>query len=66
VIASLLPLNATVAQANASIRIVTSYPFGDTAAVVVTAGSLVTTVKIRIPGEKRPPFSLIFSMKNDD
>ena len=50
VIASLMPLTATVAAAgNAKLHIDTGYPFGDTATVTVTA-TKATTVKIRIPG----------------
>ena len=47
VIASLLPLTATVAAAR--LHIDTGYPFGDIATVTVTA-TAATTVKIRIPG----------------
>ena len=49
VIASLLPLRATVAAASASIVIDTSYPFGDGGTVHVTAAKP-TTLKVRIPG----------------
>ena len=49
VIASLLPLRATVAAASASIVIDTSYPFGDGGTVRVNAAKP-TTLKVRIPG----------------
>lgn len=49
IVASLLPLRATIEQANASIVIDSTYPFGDTASITVTAQRPVL-VKIRIPG----------------
>lgn len=51
VIASMMPLDATVAAAgNAKLEIATTYPFGDTATVkVTTSKATATTVKIRIP-----------------
>ena len=49
VVASLLPLHATIEQAGALVRIDTAYPFGDTAHITVTAQRQVQ-LKIRIPG----------------
>ena len=48
VIASLLPLSATVPGAGAVVHIDSSYPFGDTANITVAA-TRSTTVKVRIP-----------------
>ena len=52
VIASMMPLSATVAAAgNAKLEIDTKYPFGDKATVKVTPSkTTATTVKVRIPG----------------
>ena len=51
VVASLLPLNATVAQAgNVSVHIDTAYPFEDSATITVESRTtFTTTVKVRIP-----------------
>ena len=50
VVASLVPLTATVRQAgNATVRVDSGYPFGDTATITVAAPAAVT-VAVRIPG----------------
>ena len=50
VVASLVPVVATVRQAgNATVAVDSAYPFGDTAKIAVTADGAVT-VAVRIPG----------------
>ena len=49
-LASLVPLKATVAAAgNATVSVVSEYPFEDIANISVTAGSVPTVLKLRIP-----------------
>ena len=49
VVASLLPLQATVTAASATITIDSNYPFGDDATIHVTA-TKPSALKVRIPG----------------
>jgi len=49
IIASLLPLRATIPEAAATVHIDTAYPFGDNATILVTAQKA-TQIRVRIPG----------------
>lgn len=49
-LASLVPLKATVAAAgNATVSVVSGYPFEDVANVSVTTGAVPTVLKLRVP-----------------